>query len=98
MTKQKKTAKPAAVATKKAAAPAAAAAVPGTIHVTKAQQKYEGARAAWYAALLQHDGKAADDFVAACTKRPPALPKSGKAEDPRGWLRWFVRGRVAKLA
>ena len=68
-----------------------------TLKIVKGEQKYEGARALWYAALLAHDGKSADDFVTACTKKPPTLPKSGKAEDPRGWLRYFVREGVAAL-
>ena len=102
-TKTQKAAKP-SKATKKPAAPVAvaapksAAAVAGTITVTKASQKYDGARAAWYGALLAHDGKPAESFVADCLATPPATPKSGKAEDPRGWLRWFVRERIASLA
>jgi hypothetical protein len=69
-----------------------------TLKIVKGEQKYEGARAAWYAALLAHDGKKADDFVTACTKKPPTLPKSGKAEKPEGWLRYFVREGVAALS
>jgi hypothetical protein len=69
-----------------------------TLKVVKAEQKYEGARALWYAALREHDGKSTEAFVAACTKKPPTLPKSGKAEDPRGWLRYFVREGVAALS
>jgi hypothetical protein len=68
-----------------------------TLKIVKTEQKYEGARALWYAALRQHDGKSTEDFISACTKTPPTLPKSGKAEDPRGWLRYFVREGVAAL-
>jgi hypothetical protein len=69
-----------------------------TLKVVKTEQKYEGARALWYATLREHDGKTTEDFVSACTKTPPTLPKSGKAEDPRGWLRYFVREGVAVLS
>jgi hypothetical protein len=69
-----------------------------TIAVAKKDEKYEGARAQWYAALLAHDGQTNDVFIDACSKKPPAVPKSGKAEDPRGWLRYFVREGVASLS
>jgi len=68
------------------------------IAIAKKDEKYEGARAQWYAALLAHDGQTNDAFVDACSKKPPATPKSGKAEDPRGWLRYFVRAGVATLS
>jgi hypothetical protein len=64
----------------------------------KGDIKYSGARAAWYAALCQHSGKSAEDFVAACSKTPPTLPKNGKAENPRGWLQFFMRAGVASLS
>lgn len=73
-------------------------AVSKTITVAKKAEKYDGARAKWYAALLAHDGHTNDAFVESCTKSPPAMPKSGKAEDPRGWLRYFVREGVASLS
>jgi len=69
-----------------------------TITVSKKAQKYKGARASWYAALLAHDGQTSNAFVDACTKKPPDVPKSGKAEDPAGWLRFFVRIGVATLS
>jgi hypothetical protein len=68
-----------------------------TITVGKTAQKFTGARAQWYAALLAHDGQTDDAFIVACTKQPPAKLKTGKAEDPRGWLRFFVRTGVASL-
>jgi len=63
-----------------------------TISVAKKSLKFTGARAHWYAALLAHDGQTNDAFIDACTKQPPATSKSGKAEDPRGWLRRLLRG------
>lgn len=58
--------------------------------------KFGGARAAWYAALVQHNGQPAAAYLAACATKPPSLPKSGVAESPQGWLSWFVRhGHVA---
>jgi hypothetical protein len=59
--------------------------------------KYRGARAAWYAVLQAHTGKPASDFLAACTTKPPSLPKSGVAEPASGWLRYFVRSGIAVL-
>ena len=52
---------------------------------------YRGARAAWYGVLLQHNGNTAGAYLAACAANPPSLPKSGRAEAPTGWLRYFVR-------
>jgi hypothetical protein len=69
-----------------------------TITVAKKGVKYKGARASWYAALVAHDGQTNDVFVNACTKKPPHVTKSGKAEDPVGWLRFFVRIGVATLS
>jgi hypothetical protein len=85
---------PETVAKKTVEAPGAAR----TIVVTKKEAKYKGARASWYAALLAHDGQTNIAFVNACTKNPPAMLKSGKAEDPHGWLRFFVRIGVATLS
>jgi hypothetical protein len=70
---------------------------PAPVLKVKPDLKYEGARAAWYGALLKHNGKSENDFIDACTKSPPALPKSGKSEKPSGWLRYFVREGVASL-
>lgn len=64
----------------------------------KAGMKYRGAREAWYAVLQQHDGKSVDSFLEATAKKPPSLPKSGKAEKPAGWLRFFERTGVASEA
>ena len=61
----------------------------------KAGQKYRGAREAWYVVLQQHDGKSVESFLEATAKKPPSLPKSGKAEKPTGWLRFFERSGVA---
>lgn len=58
---------------------------------------YRGARAAWYAVLVQYDGKPASDYLAACKANPPSLPKSGVPEAPQGWLGYFVRTGVAAL-
>jgi len=68
-----------------------------TITVAKKVAKFTGARAHWYAALLAHDGQTNDAFIDACTKQPPATSRSGKTEDPRGWLRFFERTGVARL-
>jgi len=69
-----------------------------TIVVAKKARKFTGARAQWYAALLAHDGQTTEAFIEACTNQPPATSKSGKSEDPRGWLRILERTGVARLA
>jgi hypothetical protein len=56
-----------------------------------------GARAAWYAVLVQHNGQPAAAYLAACKEKPPSVPKSGVAEAPQGWLSWFVRQGIAQL-
>ena len=70
---------------------------PLLISSVRAGVKYRGAREAWYVVLQQYQGKPAADFLAHCTKTPPSLPKSGVAEKPSGWLRYFLRSGVAKL-
>jgi len=89
---------------KLAATPAAATTVPsitlqGTQATTKpatlqlvagAKVNLRGARALWYATLVQYNGQPAAAFLAAATTTPPSLPKNGKAEPAQGWLRWFI--------
>lgn len=65
----------------------------------KAGAKYRGARDAWYMRLKEHEGKSVDEFIDSCKKKPPSLPKSGTAENPTGWLRFFERsGIVSQVA
>ena len=71
--------------------------VPGVLQVTPAKGALRGARAAWYAVLLQYNGKPVAEFLAATTATPPSLPKSGKAENPTGWLGWFKRQGIAAV-
>jgi hypothetical protein len=85
-------------ATKTTAVPPSVETAAPTIVIAKKEEKYTGARAQWYTALREHEGQTIEAFVAACTKKPPSTPSSGKAEDPRGWLRWFVRNGVATLS
>ena len=77
-------------------APAPVIASP-VIAVIKSDAKLRGAREAWYVLLKQHDGKPVSEFYAAAKATPPALTKAGTAEDPRGWMRWFLREKVAEL-
>ena|ERR1700761_185462 len=70
---------------------------PQIIAAVKTGIKFRGARAAWYAVLLQHQGKPAQDFLAATTKAPPSVPKSGIVEKSSGWLSYFTRTGVATL-
>lgn len=70
---------------------------PQVIVKVKAGMKYRGARQAWYEVLCKHEGKPAQDFLAACTTNPPSTPKSGVVEKASGWLRYFTRSGVATL-
>lgn len=65
--------------------------------VAGAKVNLRGARAAWYAVLVQYQGQPAAAYLAHCTTTPPSLPKSGKAEPAQGWLRWFVANGYATL-
>lgn len=102
---QRKLARAAAAATAPVAATLAAPgpvtlptqpAVPQVL-VVKAGLYYRGARAAWYAVLLAHNGQPGNAYLAACTTQPPSLPKSGRPEAPSGWLRYFVRTGACTL-
>jgi hypothetical protein len=74
----------------------AATAAPGILQV-KAGVSLRGARAAWYAVLLAHNGQPAATYLAACAANPPSLPKSGVAEKPQGWLGYFLRTGIAQV-
>lgn len=75
-------------------------ATPGVLQV-KAGANLRGARAAWYAVLLAHNGKPVADFLAATAANPPSMPTkgalAGKGEPPKGWLGWFVRNGWASV-
>lgn len=71
-------------------------AAPGILAV-KPGVALRGARAAWYATLLQYNGQPVAAFLAACAAAPPSTPKSGVAEKPQGWLGWFVRSGIATV-
>lgn len=87
----------AAPAQKVEAAPAAAPARPSKIKVVKADTKYRGAREAWFNRLKEFDGKTEGEFLADTRERPPALTRNQTAENPTGWMRFFVRSGVATL-
>lgn len=69
---------------------------PGVLQV-KAGGKFRGARDAWYQMLQQYDGKPVAEFLAAAQDKPPSVPKSGVAEKPSGWLRYFQRTQFASV-
>lgn len=73
-----------------------AATVPGILAV-KQGVALRGARAAWYAVLATYNGKPVAEFLAATAATPPSVPKSGVAEKPTGWLRYFLRTQVATV-
>ena len=47
---------------------------------------------------MRHEGKTAATFLRNTRRNPPALKKDGKAERPQGWLNYFIREGVIKLA
>ena len=55
------------------------------------------ARAKWFTAIKRYDGKSAEDFLAATTKKPPVLKKNGEGESPMGWLRYFERNENIQI-
>lgn len=71
---------------------------PAALLTVKDETKFRGARQAWYTRLQEFNGKPVDDFLASCKESCPQLTKAGTAEDPRGWLRFFVRQGVATLS
>lgn len=75
----------------------ASAPVPKVIKVLKTDAKYRGARAAWYEVLRQHDGRTVKEYTEATTAKPPSVPKSGRVENPAGWVSYFVRTGVAQV-
>ena len=93
-----------ATPTNKAAANRAAnntqkiALVPGA----KVNFRAGSARAKWYAHLVAHNGKTAQQFAKAALANPPSTPANGKlankCEPPSGWLRWFVANGYCKVS
>ena len=63
----------------------------------KPEYKAGSARALWYTALAKADGRSSEEFVEAASKKPPALTKSGTAESPASWLRYFMREGLTKV-
>lgn len=80
------------------AAPATVVAKPLVIKVLKRDAVYRGARAAWYARLLEFDGKTEGEYLASTKETPPALTRNQTAENPTGWVSWFKRQGVISLS
>lgn len=98
MGKHTKAAKAATTTTTPAGAAGTTPAAATILHLqVKPGVAYRGARAAWYAVLLQHNGQPASAYLLACKATPPSVPKSGVPEAPQGWLAYFVRTGVATL-
>lgn len=88
---------PAAQAPAEASKPAVKTVVSGVLKVKMEGVALRGARDAWYQVLKAHDGKPAQEYLEVTGKNHPSLPKSGRAENPSGWLRWFVRNGIATI-
>lgn len=98
MAKGKQAAKAATTVAQPAGAAGATAQAATILHLqVKQGVAMRGARAAWYAVLVQHNGQPAAAYLAACKAVPPSLPKSGVPEAPQGWLSYFVRTGVVTL-
>lgn len=74
----------------------AKATVPGVLQV-KQGVALRGARAQWYTLLCAYNGQPVAQWLAAAAATPPSLPKSGVAEKPSGWLRYFTRTGIATV-
>lgn len=70
---------------------------PQTLVVLKKDSKFRGAREAWYKRLVEHDGKPVDAYLTSCKDQPPSVPKSGKVENPTGWLSYFRRQGLVEV-
>lgn len=70
---------------------------PQKIRLLKKETKYRGARDAWFQRLVEFDGKTESEFIESTKAKPPALTKNGTAENPSGWVRYFVRTGVMSL-
>lgn len=80
------------------AAPAAPPVKVAKLKVLKKDTKYRGAREAWHARLLEFDGKTEAEFIESTKEKPPALTRNGTAENPMGWVRFFVREGVLSVS
>lgn len=76
---------------------AATAVVKPQILKVKGGAKFRGAREQWYSVLQAHDGKPVGEFLEATKAKPPSLTKKGEAENPQGWLRFFIRSGVVSM-
>lgn len=70
---------------------------PNKIRLLKKDVVYRGARHDWYERLKAHDGKTEGEFIASTMENPPAKTKNGTVENPKGWVRFFVRQGVMSL-
>ena len=64
--------------------------------------QYRGARAAWLERLVEWDGQPLVTFKEQVQLDPPSTPKTGKwagkCEPPMGWVKFFMREQIVKLA
>jgi len=70
---------------------------PTMVLKVKGGMKYRGARDQWYQVLQACDGKSPDEFIKLTKDKPPSLTKKGEAENPQGWLRFFLRTGAVSL-
>lgn len=70
---------------------------PQKLKVIKKDAKFRGARESWYARLVEYDGKTEGEYIESCKEKPPAMTKNGTAENPTGWVRFFVRQGVLSI-
>ena len=67
----------------------------------KANFRPNSARAAYWQAIQQYNGKTVAAFTKACMASPPSTPQrgklKGKAEPTAGWVSWFNRNGYISL-
>lgn len=78
------------------------ASMAGTLQV-KTGLAFRGARAAWYATLVQYNGKPATEWLEHVTAKRPSVygPRSRHAGQPEpvpGWFRYFLRNGYASIS
>jgi len=67
----------------------------------KANFRPNSARARYYEALTEYNGKTVEAFTKHCQENPPSTPQRGKLkgqpEPTAGWISWFNRNGYITL-
>ena len=67
----------------------------------KANFRTGSARALYYAAICEFNGRTTEEFTKECLENPPSTPAKGKLkgkpEPTAGWISWFNRNGYITL-